>query len=126
MTYRFICVLCAALVAGSAFAADNDGNYAVWGQGKKSCFHYNQARKESDSAAMEGFRSYLMGYLTAFDAITPKTYNIAGKMSLDDVLAWFDDYCEQKGMHSFDQAVIEFTAKHYEDRTTFPPGRFRR
>jgi hypothetical protein len=126
MKYRFLFLFCSALAASPAIAADDDGNYAVWGQGKKACFHYNEARKDPEGMAMEGFSSYIMGYLTAYDTMTPKTYNIAGKMKLDDVLSWLDDYCGTQGMHSFDQAMIEFADKHFEDRSTYPPGRFRR
>ena len=126
MKYRLMSVLCAALAALPAYAADNDGNYAVWGQGKKACFHYNEARKDPDGIAMEGFRGYLMGYLSAYNAITPKTYNITGKMDLDGVLAWLDEYCGSKGMLSFEQAMLEYTDQHFKERATFPPGRFRR
>ena len=101
-------------------AADRDGNYAVWGPGAKSCHSYNQAPGED---ARIPFRNYVMGYLTAYNAVSAETYAISGDMNLDAVMGWLDDYCEQKPMHSFEQALIDFTTNHNAERFTRPLGR---
>jgi hypothetical protein len=63
-----------------------------------------------------------MGYLTAYNAVSTDTYGISGDMNLDAVMGWLGDYCEQKPMHSFEQALIDFTSSHTADRYTRPPG----
>ncbi len=98
-------------------AADDRGNYAVWGPGRKSCFHYLKDRRGD---AETPYRSYVMGYLTAYNAITPETYSISPGMGLDDVLAWLDAHCETKKLHSLEQSLIEFTTAHHEKRQRTP------
>jgi hypothetical protein len=110
---------CAITVGATATAADRDGNYAVWGPGAKSCHSYNQAAGE---AARVPFSNYVMGYLTAYNAVSEETYAISGNMNLEAVMGWLDDYCGQKPMHSFEQALIDFTSSHVEHRFSRPPG----
>ena len=110
----------AALVCASGAAADRDGNYAVWGPGAKSCHSYNQA---SGDDARIPYRNYVMGYLTAYNAVSVETYAITRDMNLEAVMGWLDDYCGQKPMHSFEQALIDLTSSHVEERYTRPPGR---
>ena len=105
---------------GAARAADRDGNYAVWGPGARSCHSYNQSPGEEGHAP---YNNYVMGYLTAYNAVSGETYAISGDMTLDAVMAWLDNYCGEKPMHSFEQALIEFTASHTDARYKLPPGR---
>jgi hypothetical protein len=100
-------------------AADRDGNYAVWGVGSRSCHTFNKARGNGDS---EGYENYVMGYLTAYNAIVDDTYGISGSMTLKDVMGWLDAYCGQKPMHGFEQALAEFTVQQAESRLRYPPG----
>jgi hypothetical protein len=97
----------------SAYATDQSGNYAIWGMGNKSCFSYTNARKSDE---YDNFKYYIMGYLTAFNALTPETFRVSGNMNLKAILAWFDDYCELKAVYGFDQAVSDFIVEHYDDR----------
>ena len=100
-------------------AADKSGNYAIWGNGQKSCFRYSQDRSAAQDAP---YKSYIMGYLTAYNAITPETYSISRNMNLDDIMAWLDDYCDAKQMHGVEQSLLEFINSHYEQRYRKPPG----
>ena len=103
-----------------ARAVDQAGNYAIWGKGQKSCFRYLKERAASEDRE---YRQYLMGYLTAYNAVTPETYSISRDMNLDDILAWLDDYCDSNQMHSLEQSLMEFIVDHYEQRFQAPPGR---
>lgn len=109
----------AALSTGAANAADADGNYAVWGMGSKSCFAYNQAVAQGGN---EGYRDFAMGYLTAYNAVAQETYRIEGSMDLDQIMAWIGDYCETKQMHSFEQALSDFTVEHKDKRMKRAPS----
>lgn len=103
-----------------AHAADPAGNYAIWGKGNKSCFRY---LKDRDAGKDETYKNYVMGYLTAYNTMTPETYNISGSMKLDEIMIWLDDYCDSKQMRGLEQSLIEFIAQHYEKRLRTPPGR---
>ena len=115
------CVLAAliAMAPGTANAADADGNYAVWGMGSKSCFAFIQAMSQGGNDA---FREFVMGYLTAYNAVAQDTYRIEGSMSIDAIMASLGDYCEAKQMHSFEQALTDFTAEHTASRMQRAPG----
>ena len=104
-------------------AADSKGNYAIWGLGKKSCHSYNLARAEVTD---EKFKDYTMGYLTAYNHITPETYSISRDMDLDEVLTWMDDQCQLKPVISYEEALVTFIIEHYENRMKFTPGGFGR
>lgn len=106
-----------------ASAADKDGNYAVWGVGSKSCYHFTQALGRGEA---EVFRNYVTGYLTAYDAITEDTYSIGAGKDLDQIMAWITDYCAKKQIHSFEQALAELTVEQHPQRSRRPPFRFGR
>ena len=95
-------------------AIDNGGNYAVWGVGKKSCFHYNKAR-ENDTH--DEYSHYIKGFLTAINIAEPETYSISGSMNFNEILEWIDDSCELKQTHSIEQTLLEFIEKHYDSRS---------
>ena len=102
----------------SLSAADDSGNFAIWGAGKKSCFSYEKARNGEDDSY---YRNYIMGYLTSYNAQAPDTFRISGHKNMSDILAWMDDYCSEKQVHGFDQALINFILEHYPNRLKKPP-----
>lgn len=108
------------VAAGAAPAADKDGNYAVWGPGGRSCYTFNNADAET---GRDPYRHYVMGYLTAYNALAAETYGISGDMNLDAVMTWLGDYCSEKPVHSFEQALIDFTTTHTEARYRQAPSR---
>ncbi len=106
-----------------AHAADENGSYAIWGVGKKSCFSYNKSRDSGDDST---YRNYLMGYLTAFNTQADDTYRISGGMDMFGVLNWIDEYCQEKPVHGFDQAVVEFIVEQFPKRYKRARGSGRR
>jgi hypothetical protein len=120
---RLVLCLFTLPIAAPAVAADKDGNYAVWGVGAKSCYHFTQAQGGPEA---EIYRNYVTGYLTAYDAITEDTYSIGAGKDLDQVMAWIVDYCGKKQIHSFEQALAEFTVEQYPQRSRHPPFRLGR
>ncbi|MBI2994925.1 MAG: hypothetical protein HYY48_12235 [Gammaproteobacteria bacterium] len=107
--------------AGTAAAADISGNHAVWGLGGKSCFAYIQAGAQG--ADRTDYRDYVMGYLTAYNAVTPDTYRIEGHMDLDQIMNWIGEYCDAKPMHGFEQALADFAVEHTATRLQRAPQR---
>jgi hypothetical protein len=118
--YLVIALLGTLLCPLSTLAADKDGNYAVWGMGSKSCFHYTQAQGQPGA---EAYREFVMGYLTAYDALSEDTYNIGAGKDLDQVMTWLTDYCAKQQIHGFEQALVAFTVEQHPQRTRRPPFR---
>jgi len=120
---RMCGILILMLISFSGHSADKSGNFAIWGAGNKSCHSYYQAREVND---FDKFKDYLMGFLTAYNIITPETYSISGSMKLDDVLTWFDDHCGLQPTISFEHALSDFISEHFDNRMKTSPATFRR
>ena len=101
-----------------AVAKDKNGNYAIWGMGRKTCYSYSKAREAGDYAP---YKDYLMGYFTAYNVMTEDTYLISGNMDLNEILEWMDDYCELKQMNSFDLVLSDFIIENHEKRLKTAP-----
>ena len=111
------------IISFSTCAADKSGNFAVWGVGKKSCFNYNKSKETGD---YDAYKNFVMGYLTAVNYLTPDTYNFSGGMQITEIMEWLDDYCELKGINSFELALSDFLDAHKDKRYTSPPVVFGR
>lgn len=101
----------------TASAADTENNYAIWGEGGASCFRYNKARTEEKDSA---FKSYIRGYLTAFNTLSNDTYNITGEMTLPEIMEWMDTYCDEKAIDSVDRAIQGLIDEVEDDRHRKP------
>ena len=100
-----------------AKAADAEGNYAVWGVGKKSCFAYSKARMEKD---YENYTNYIKGFLTSYNMLADETYSITAAKPFNELLVWLDDYCETKQIDALEQALLELIDAHHEKRLKAP------
>lgn len=118
-----IMIVVVLLSRGSALAADEKGNYAVWGMGNQSCHAYNKARAKGED---DPFRFYLMGYLTGFNVHQDETYSITGEQEMPDIMIWFDTYCDTHAVHSFENAIQGFIVENYEGRLKSIPKPFQR
>jgi hypothetical protein len=112
----------AVLFSGAVGAADGAGNYAIWGAGGRSCNQFKVAQE--DEAKLDAYRHYLMGYLTAFNALSPDTYDALG-ITLADAMSRLGDYCAQHRMDSFERAIAQLIVSRRDARTRQPPGTHR-
>ena len=101
------------LTPAITMAVDTDGNYAVWGIGKKSCFGFNKDMAGEDNTK---YKHYIKGFLTAYNIFTEKTYNITGTMNETEVLEWLNEYCADNPMSGLEAALLSFTFDHYDKR----------
>lgn len=92
----------AALHAGPAVAADAEGNYAVWGVGQASCNQYANAYEQH---AVQDYKSYLAGYLTAFNTVREGVYQATGSNTSTENLKLLYEHCRDHRMSSFELAV---------------------
>ncbi len=113
--FALVCLLTLGLLitANPLPAADAEGNYVVWGQGRASCHSF---RKALGSDGESGFRAWLMGYLTAYNAVTPDTFRVSGQRDMDALLDWLDDYCATHQLDSLDRATRFMVEALYPDR----------
>ncbi len=101
-------------------ADDGKGNYAIWGVGNQSCFKYSKARSTDDEVT---YKNYIMGYLTAYNALMPNTFRISGNMNIDDIFDWLDNHCELKQLDSFDFALSSYIDDNADKRLKKSPRR---
>jgi len=108
------------LCASAAQAADQAGNYAIWGIGARSCHQFE--RSAATTAERDRFAHYLMGYLTATNALAPETYSVLGDLTLEGALTWLDDYCGAHPIESFERAASQLVVARHAARQQVPPG----
>lgn len=107
------------LITQVATAADEDSNYVIWGIGQKSCNSYSQARAQGK---FEDFKNYIAGYLTAYNAFMPETYNIAPGQQTENVLAWLDEHCTDSKTNHLAEAMHRYVEASFDAREKAAPG----
>ncbi len=112
---RAILVAIIAVLPSLALGADEAGDYRVKGVGLELCRTYlhEQARKTPTYFLA---RSWLNGYLTAHNQLTPATYDMAADFDLERLIAWVDAYCKNNPEHQFTTAAMALI-------TTLEPSR---
>lgn len=101
------------LVSVTAWGATPDGAY--WSHGARSCGVYlgDRAKNNLDETADE---AWVAGYITAFDAFVPDTFNILGNTDLQSVMVWLDNYCKAHPLRNLADAMSDLTAVLYPRR----------
>lgn len=105
---RRLCALSVAAVitaAGSAFAADDEGNFAIKGAGFAACPDYVEAY-DSGSTDLLAYRSWLNGFVTGHNLLLPGTYDVAPVLSLDALSGVMADICRNNAEFRFAEAAV--------------------
>jgi len=116
---NILLVLTLLMPASIANAADIEDHYVIWGLGQNSCNSYNQARAAGD---FEHYKGYVTGYLTAYNAFMPETYNIVPEMDTNAVIAWLDAHCADSQTMSFADAMHALVDEMHEKRQKASPA----
>ena len=115
-------ILLAALLAvpSLALGADEAGNFRVKGIGLETCQTYLTERaKQSPTYFLA--RSWLNGYLTAYNQASPATYDIAANRPLAQLDAGISSYCQNNPEQSFLLAATALTTALQADRLQAQP-----
>jgi hypothetical protein len=103
----------------SGLGMDTRGEYTILGVGNESCSKFVRERQQSIGAYPDHRYIYwVTGYLTAVNAQTPNTNNIAGFTDIYGVMTWLETYCKKTPLTPFAEAVRALVPALYPERTT--------
>ncbi len=107
-------------------ASDIDGSYSTnYPEGKmKSCGTYVTARDEGRRGKYRKINTYITwiyGYLTAYNTLTSDTYDIMGQTDRSAILLWLENYCKQKPLARFAEAMQLLTDELHSRRVRKSP-----
>lgn len=117
--FRLIAVLFAFTVI-PAHAADDKGLYQTLNY--ISCAQYIEDRKlplhTGRNAADE---IYVSGWLSAYNYLTPNTYDVVPGHDIMKVLEWMDTFCKDNSDKSVEAGLLQFSSDSYPDRVQHYP-----
>ncbi len=110
-------LLALALTTGSApaLAADKDGAY--WSQRPDECRNFVRLHAATDrKPETEAVRNWISGYLSAYNRLTPETYDITGATDFEQVLRAVERYCKSNPFADISAAMETVTNDLYPTR----------
>lgn len=87
------------------------------GEGAEFCEKYAKKPIEKKNV----YIVWVQGFFSAFNALHPKTKNIAGNRDYHYVRQWLDDYCKANPKIYFGEAVRVLVEELYPNRTPNNP-----
>lgn len=119
---RATLVILATLAFGApATAADSTGDYRIKGLGLQSCADFLNSRNSQDKGLYILVRSWVNGYLTAFNTLQPRTYDVAGNASIGGISGWMEQFCEANPGVRLEAAVTNLVAALAPNRLAEKP-----
>lgn len=67
------------------------------------------------------YSNWLAGYLTAYDAWVPATYDIRGREKMLGTMVWLEDYCKVHPRDKFTEAMERLIAELHPTPITLSP-----
>ena len=111
-------MLCA---SATAYGADADGRYQIWGPGITNCKSYVEMAT-AQNADFTKMAFWAGGYLTAYNQLSDKTWDILGKDgTVSGVMLWLVGFCNKHPNEILAIAIRQFTAEHKDNRITSKP-----
>jgi hypothetical protein len=115
-------VMLAMFITAEAFALDSHSHYFAYGLGQKTCEDYIKFREKKLEALEQQQPRYtkdelydivnrvveqwIAGFLTAHNLYVSDTYNVVGKLTMDDVKARLETACRSNPKEYFAQAMV--------------------
>ena len=123
----------------SVYAIDTNNRYFAYGLGQRSCDDYLKFRdRKLDSLEQQHPRfskdelydivnriveQWIAGFLTAHNLYVSDTYNVAGKVTMDDIKARLDTACRANTKDYFAPAMISVMEQLNPQRVTAESGK---
>lgn len=112
---RTVLALALAAATSALHAADRDGAY--FSQRPESCREFLRVHaageRKTESVAV---RSWISGYLTAYNRQTPETYDVTGITDFEQVLRMVERFCKTNSFADLATAMEEVTAELHTTR----------
>src|SRR5574341_28387 len=123
-TSRIVCgvVVVIALAGSKLYAIDTNNRYFAYGVGQRSCEDYVKFREKKLETLERQYERYtkdelyeivdkivehwVAGFLTAHNLYVSDTYDLVGKLTMDDLKARLEKSCRANGKQYFAEAVI--------------------
>lgn len=116
-TVFLLALVCLAALT-PARAEDAKGNFDVWGVGNLLC------RDFAGKMGQPAEESWIGGYLTAYNRLTPNTWNLVPlNDNISSVEVWLGTYCKQHPNEVLALAVAAYTKEMMPRRMTAAPGK---
>lgn len=103
------------LFSTPVIAADASGNFAVRGAGLIDCATFLQ-EKEQQTEAYVMIGGWIDGYLTAFNQVNERTYDITPFQSTEMLVTIIDNHCRNFGDHRLFTVLTSIADQLQEDR----------
>ncbi|MGE0421764.1 MAG: HdeA/HdeB family chaperone [Reyranellaceae bacterium] len=84
-------VALAVSIGAAAQAADPNGRFNILGAGSRKCGEYAGATPQQKTYV----ETWMAGYISALNRLTPDTWHITGETSVDKVNAMIAQYCSE-------------------------------
>lgn len=101
-------------------AADRNGEFFTRGLGVESCESY-LADKAGNTGRYLFFRSWVNGYLSAYNQMAPQTYDVAPNATVDGLANALQEICQANPKEQFWTAVFALTKTLEPQRLTARP-----
>ncbi len=118
MKKKLLFFLAAALFSLSSAAGFAQNTSLDIGEGAEFCEKYAKKPIEKKNV----YIVWVQGFFSAFNALDPKTKNIAGSKDYHFVRQWLDDYCKANPKVYFGEAVRVLIEELYPNRTPNNPN----
>jgi hypothetical protein len=106
LAYRALALVVLMLVSTVAHGADGRGMFSVKSVGTVNCQRYLDARKEQGKEYLL-FAGYVSGHITAYNQLSPETFDILPWQSVETILGMLASFCDKNPDRNFAVAVIE-------------------
>ena len=122
--YTALFIVCATVIPANA--ADSTGRYFTGGGvGSIECPSFvgdmEQAKANGVGSqhyvrTLNGYIMFVAGFQSAYNMQTPSTCDIFPKISMNQALAWVENYCKREPLRTFASGVAELAVSQHSAR----------
>jgi hypothetical protein len=132
-------VVAIAAAASRLHAIDSSNRYFAYGVGQRSCADYVKFREHKLDALEQQYPRYtkdelyeivdkiiehwIAGFLTAHNLYVSDTYDLVGKLTMDDLKARIEKSCRANPKQYFAEAVITLAQELHPQRVKAESGK---
>jgi|GEM_PF-676958 len=132
-------ILLIAATSSSLYAIDSNNRFFAYGVGQRTCEDYIRFREQKLEKLEQQYERYtkeelyeivnwvvehwIAGFLTAHNLYVSDTYDVVGKLTMDDLKARVEKICRADNKQHFGQAMITLTQELHPQRVRADGGK---